>query len=191
MPFLLLYSGQLILANMCATRRALKIAVLAVLTGVAVAFQPRAFSARLASTHQNPSRSVRCLVVRPEPAIRSTSIVLLSTKATGDEETKAPAPATLKKSLVAASMLIAFDIFCRRLFQAFSIGFPSALAGCGALFATFLLVPAGPQLYNILSPGSALLAKWLPLFFVPSLITLPLADSVGSIAEVRHFLLSF
>ena len=159
---------------------------LAVLTGVAFAFQPRVFSARLASTHRQPSCSVRHVVVRPTPATRSNSVALLSTKAAGDEE--APAPVTLKKSLVAASMLIAFDVFCRRLFEAFSIGFPSALAGCGALFATFLLVPAGPQLYNILSPGSALLAKWLPLFFVPSLITLPLADSMGSIAEVSPVL---
>lgn len=89
-----------------------------------------------------------------------------------------------KKALLATTALIGLDIFFRRLLQFLSISFPSALAGCGALFATFLLVPGGPNLYNILAPGAALLAKWLPVFFVPSLITLPLADSVGSVVEV-------
>jgi len=42
----------------------------------------------------------------------------------------------------------------------------------------------GDRLYNLLSPGSALLAKWLPVFFVPSLVTLPLAQSMGSAAEI-------
>ena len=35
-----------------------------------------------------------------------------------------------------------------------------------------------------MDPGAALLAKWLPVFFVPSLVALPLADGVGGPAEV-------
>lgn len=38
----------------------------------------------------------------------------------------------------------------------------------------------GDSVYSILSPGAAVLAKWLPVFFVPSLVTLPLAQSMGS-----------
>ncbi|KAL3908012.1 MAG: hypothetical protein SGARI_003260, partial [Bacillariaceae sp.] len=36
----------------------------------------------------------------------------------------------------------------------------------------------------MLQPGAALLAKWLPVFFVPSLVTLPLVGSVGSGVEI-------
>ncbi len=57
--------------------------------------------------------------------------------------------------------------------------FPAPLASCLALFTFFSLIdvsnPKGQnRLYQWFEPGSALLAKWLPLFFVPSLITLPL-----------------
>ena len=175
---------------MWATGRALNVAVLTVLASTAFAFQQNACTFRLPVTQYRPSLSAQPLV---KNIGRYKSNALLSSGALNDEEAKAPEPkpATLKNSLAAASMLIAFDIFCRRLFQAFSIGFPSALAGCGALFATFLLSPQGNQLYDILRPGSALLAKWLPLFFVPSLITLPLADSVGSIVEVSLICLLF
>ena len=84
-----------------------------------------------------------------------------------------------------ASALVVLDILFRRLLQRFSISFPSSLAGCGVLFATLLAAPKGPQLYNLLSPGAALLAKWLPVFFVPSLVTLPLAAGLGTAMEVN------
>jgi len=42
----------------------------------------------------------------------------------------------------------------------------------------------GDAAHSVLSPGAALLAKWLPVFFVPSLVTLPLAQSLGSSTEV-------
>jgi hypothetical protein len=43
----------------------------------------------------------------------------------------------------------------------------------------------GEGLYLALNPGATLLAKWLPVFFVPSLITLPLASGLGNAREVR------
>jgi hypothetical protein len=43
----------------------------------------------------------------------------------------------------------------------------------------------GEGIYQLLNPGATLLAKWLPVFFVPSLITLPLASGLGSVGEVR------
>jgi len=42
----------------------------------------------------------------------------------------------------------------------------------------------GEAMYQILNPGAILLAKWLPVFFVPSLITLPLAGGLGNAIEV-------
>ena len=46
----------------------------------------------------------------------------------------------------------------------------------------------GEGIYQLLNPGATLLAKWLPVFFVPSLITLPLASGLGSVGEVRPLL---
>jgi hypothetical protein len=42
----------------------------------------------------------------------------------------------------------------------------------------------GEMVYNTLNPGATLLAKWLPVFFVPGLITLPLASGLGNVYEV-------
>ena len=44
----------------------------------------------------------------------------------------------------------------------------------------------GEGLYQLLNPGANLLAKWLPVFFVPSLITLPLASGLGDVWEVSR-----
>lgn len=120
-----------------------------------------------------------CPTVKRRPQRMQTR--LKTTTAVTDSTHSEP---SVKKSLVSASLLVILDILFRRLFQALSISFPSSLAGCGVLFASLLTFPFGDKLYNILSPGSALLAKWLPVFFVPSLITLPLADGLGSAIEV-------
>jgi hypothetical protein len=66
---------------------------------------------------------------------------------------------------------------------------PAQLGGCIALFVFLLLADVvrpglGQSIFVSLSPGSALLAKWLPVFFVPGLAMLPLAPSVGSSTEV-------
>jgi hypothetical protein len=77
-----------------------------------------------------------------------------------------------------------------KLFIHFGIKFPAQLGGCGILF--FLLVIAdaavpgsGTSIFKALTPGTTLLTKWLPVFFVPGLAMLPLAPSVGSGLEVR------
>jgi hypothetical protein len=73
--------------------------------------------------------------------------------------------------------------------RAAHIQFPSQLAGCAVLFAFLLLAEAiSPDLangiFNSLAPGAGILAKWLPVFFVPGLAMLPLAPSMGSGIEV-------
>lgn len=101
----------------------------------------------------------------------------------------APSSTGKKKAVVATAMLILLDTQFRSLFQKYSIPFPSSLAGCGALFASMILLNTvnkklGERLYEVLNPGATLLAKWLPVFFVPSLITLPLASGLGNMIEV-------
>jgi len=94
--------------------------------------------------------------------------------------------AAMRKSMFSAAILVVLDIIFRRGFLKANISFPSSLAGCGVLFATLLTLPSkmAEALFEKLRPGAALLAKWLPVFFVPSLVTLPLADSLGSTAEL-------
>ena len=103
---------------------------------------------------------------------------------------KAQSSPAFVTSLSSTIAIIALDVSFRRLFKTLAISFPSSLAGCGALFTTLLgLYTINPDLgdsvYGALSPGAAVLAKWLPVFFVPSLVTLPLAPSFGSGVEVR------
>jgi hypothetical protein len=124
--------------------------------------------------------------------IKRYSTAKATTEASGPSTTTTTT-ATTTTTLLSASLLIGLDIVFRRILQMASISFPSSLAGCGALFATMLLVPTGKgkggesSLFQALTPGAALLAKWLPVFFVPSLVTLPLASGFGSFAEVRMY----
>lgn len=98
-----------------------------------------------------------------------------------------------KKTILATTLIILLDTQFRSLFTKYSIPFPSSLAGCGTLFTTMIVLNIlndsyGESIYQILNPGATLLAKWLPVFFVPSLITLPLAQSLGSVYEVLKVL---
>jgi len=86
-------------------------------------------------------------------------------------------------AFVAVGDLFLLTEFFKILFIKFSISFPASLAGCGALFSYFILGPAGSSVHSSLAPGAAILAKWLPVMFVPSLIALPLAGGLGSRAE--------
>ena len=91
-----------------------------------------------------------------------------------------------RKALLSAASFCVIDAAARAAFQRYRLTFPSPLAACSALFVTLLLLPKknANSLFEALSPGAKLLAKWLPVFFVPSLITLPLAGSFGSATEL-------
>lgn len=86
-----------------------------------------------------------------------------------------------------ASAFIAMDVALRRLFIKARVSFPSSLAGCGILFVMLGLVKiltGSDQVKDSLEPGAGLLAKWSAVFFVPSLILLPLAEPLGSVLEI-------
>ena len=101
-----------------------------------------------------------------------------------------------QKSILSVGLWCVLDVTFRRLFQRLDIAskFPSSLGGCGVVLAVLLLASKASsstkesKLHRLLSPGAALLAKWLPVFFVPSLVTLPLVggiESLGGSTEVR------
>ena len=92
---------------------------------------------------------------------------------------------TLQTTLSLAAF-IGLDAALRQLFKTKAIAFPSSLAGMLGLLTLLLAAapeagsPTPPLLYRALKPGTDLLTKWLAVFFVPSLVLLPL--SAGALA---------
>lgn len=96
---------------------------------------------------------------------------------------------TLPNALAGSVVMALIEKAVKKLFQVNGIAFPAPLGGCLLLFLTLLVTEQiNPELastlFAALSPGAALLAKWLPVFFVPGLAMLPLAPSVGGPTEV-------
>jgi hypothetical protein len=99
-------------------------------------------------------------------------------------------PLANKDEFTGALAFVVLDHAFRKAFAAYNINFPSQLGGCCILFSFMLLAQIvkpglGDSIFKSLLPGSLLLAKGLPIFFVPGLAMLPLAPSMGSIFEVR------
>ena len=97
---------------------------------------------------------------------------------------------TLPQTLIGVGILALIEKAMKQTLHVLEIKFPAMLAGCLALFA-FLLVTdacvsssAAQAMAEYLAPGAAILAKWLPIFFVPGLALLPLAPSVGGNLEI-------
>ncbi|CAM9125624.1 unnamed protein product [Choristocarpus tenellus] len=86
--------------------------------------------------------------------------------------------------------IVGTDYVLRKAFLRAGVAFPSSLAGMMMLFAGLV---AMDQVYpkkaeatvGALEPGSALLARWLPVFFVPSLVVLPLSPPLSPTTAVR------
>lgn len=101
-------------------------------------------------------------------------------------------PLATKNEFAGAIAFVVLDHAFRKAFAAYNINFPSQLGGCCILFILMLLAQVvkpglGDSIFKSLLPGSLLLAKGLPIFFVPGLAMLPLAPSMGSIFEVRCY----
>jgi len=114
---------------------------------------------------------------------------LLSTKG-GAAAAAVPvaAPGVDSKTILGVVFFVALERGIDAIFKSNGIEFPAMLAGTIVLFATMIFAHIGfgkgEGIYQMVKPGADLLAKWLPVFFVPGLATLPLAPSVGSALEV-------
>lgn len=96
--------------------------------------------------------------------------------------------------VVSALGLFAINFGVTKAFAAYDVPFPAMLGGCIILFAFLLLADTvksgmGNDIYEFLFPGATLLAKWLPVFFVPGLAMLPRAPSLGTPLDVRLLLI--
>ncbi|XP_042483761.1 plastidal glycolate/glycerate translocator 1, chloroplastic-like [Macadamia integrifolia] len=82
--------------------------------------------------------------------------------------------------LVSLGIILAMDKFLKQAFVAAAIKFPSALFGMFCVFSALMIldsvVPsAATSLMNFFEPANLFIQRWLPLFYVPSLVVLPLA----------------
>ena len=150
----------------------------------------RSASAVGAPTLAVPRSKAAAPNVKSPVAVVGRDTPVVSTAAAAAAATRGGAAASdSSKQITGAAYFIIMDIVLRKLFAKYEIPFPSQLGGCCILFALMVVADLirpgfGDAAFDVLSPGAAILAKWLPVFFVPGLAMLPLAPSMGSPFEV-------
>ncbi|KAL5794674.1 hypothetical protein ACOSP7_003268 [Xanthoceras sorbifolium] len=82
--------------------------------------------------------------------------------------------------VVSLGIILATDIFLKKAFVAAAIKFPSALFGMFCIFSILVVldstIPAtATRLMNFFEPALLFIQRWLPLFYVPYLVVLPLS----------------
>ncbi|KAL7595758.1 plastidal glycolate/glycerate translocator 1, chloroplastic [Lactuca sativa] len=82
--------------------------------------------------------------------------------------------------VVSLGIILATDKYLKQAFVAAAIKFPSALFGMFCIFTVLVIldvtIPAAAKgLENFFEPALLFIQRWLPLFYVPSLVVLPLA----------------
>lgn len=92
-------------------------------------------------------------------------------------------------AIAGAVFMAVVEFAVKKGLAAADIKFPAMLGGCIVLFVALLLLNAvssekANEAYEALVPGATFLTKWLPPFFVPGLVMLPLSPSVGGNLEV-------
>ncbi|XP_010276760.1 PREDICTED: plastidal glycolate/glycerate translocator 1, chloroplastic-like isoform X2 [Nelumbo nucifera] len=81
--------------------------------------------------------------------------------------------------IISLGIILVMDKFLKRAFVAAAIKFPSALFGMFCIFSILMIldsvVPStAMSLVNFFEPANMFIQRWLPLFYVPSLVVLPL-----------------
>ncbi|KAH0457135.1 hypothetical protein IEQ34_015042 [Dendrobium chrysotoxum] len=82
--------------------------------------------------------------------------------------------------VVSLGVIVAADKFLKQAFTAAAIKFPSALFGMFCVFSVLIVLDsfaptAAMYVMNFFEPATLFIQRWLPLFYVPSLVVLPLA----------------
>jgi hypothetical protein len=100
-----------------------------------------------------------------------------------------PVDPSLTKALAGAAAFAVIEQVVKRGLQAANLKYPAGLGACILLFTllclTDLVAPSlAKTVFEALSPGAAILAKWFPVFFVPGLALLPLSPSMGGTVDV-------
>ncbi|XP_043694263.1 plastidal glycolate/glycerate translocator 1, chloroplastic-like [Telopea speciosissima] len=82
--------------------------------------------------------------------------------------------------LLSLGIILAMDKILERAFLAAAIKFPSAIFGMFCVFSILMILDsvlpsAATSLMNFFEPANMFIQRWLPLFYVPILVVLPLA----------------
>ncbi|EOY25275.1 Inner membrane protein yohK isoform 2 [Theobroma cacao] len=82
--------------------------------------------------------------------------------------------------VVSLGIVLAMDKFLKKAFVAAAIKFPSALFGMFCIFSVLVMLDtaipaAATSLMNFFEPALMFIQRWLPLFYVPALVVLPLS----------------
>lgn len=82
--------------------------------------------------------------------------------------------------VVSLGIVLAMDKFLKQAFVAAAIKFPSALFGMFCIFSVLVILDttipaAATSLTNFFEPALMFIQRWLPLFYVPALVVLPLS----------------
>ena len=82
--------------------------------------------------------------------------------------------------VVSLGIILAMDKFLKKAFVAAAIKFPSALFGMFCIFSVLVIldstIPAVVKsVMDFFEPALLFIQRWLPLFYVPSLVVLPLS----------------
>jgi len=106
----------------------------------------------------------------------------------------APAEPSLLRRGASLGGIVLADALLKRGFVRRGVAFPSSLAGSVMLFASLCSLraispPLARGVARAARPGCAIIAKWLPLFFVPNLVLLPLVLRIGAGDAARLALL--
>jgi putative effector of murein hydrolase/putative effector of murein hydrolase LrgA (UPF0299 family) len=134
---------------------------------------------------EDVAREVASLAASAGAALRTASLELAAAAAGGAASASPSASSASPLSFLthyaklwlSLGSLFFLDKAIKSLFVAQGIAFPSALAGMFGVFAVLCLVgeKAANQVLAAYAPALAWIARWLPLFYVPALVTLPLA----------------
>ncbi|KAL5545078.1 hypothetical protein UlMin_008862 [Ulmus minor] len=82
--------------------------------------------------------------------------------------------------IVSLGIILALDKILKKAFVAASIKFPSALFGMFCIFSILIILDStvpvvATGLMNFCQPALVFIQRWLPLFYVPTLVVLPLS----------------
>jgi|UPI000581B078 putative effector of murein hydrolase len=101
---------------------------------------------------------------------------------------------TLPNAFVASIVMALIEKGVKEGLKAANVKFPAQLGGCIFLFSFMMLAEKinpelGNAIFEALSPGAGILAKWLPVFFVPGLALLPLSPKIGTSVDVAKVIM--
>ena len=125
----------------------------------------------------------------PEDATTTTATTTTTTTLFSlSVATVAPMVLPIAHTALSLGALYAMDLGLKSLFLAQGISFPAPLAGMFIIIASMLSLPTVVALpvLEVFRPALVFLARWLPLFYVPTMVMAPLAiATIPSAALVK------